>query len=415
MTRTDDTPLVSLPKNAPEIPRKELLMAERELIGTYVSEHPLAASLQHFQDLTNRTSADITDLDNGQPIVVAGMVSYVRPHTSKAGKPMAFGALEDLTGNIELIIFPKTWEQYQDKIMKDKILVVWGKADMKENGSPKILVDRVSDSVIKARSADEERTTWHVPAGSLNARGRMMDDDFGVPPGYSWNGDDALPNADADDPSSWAPPMPETPDDWAVRDAGGTPDSTPINTPPRQNGKTTTTYAPKQPAGVVLRDSGLDDIRARLAAKPEVPNVFRGKAVDEDDGDDDATMPTPDPDSVVIAVSAVPGGVNIWEKLAEEKPTSDVRRPTSVSPTFKPANETLTVIITRCGNPRTDIERLEAAHQVLLSFKGQQRFNIKLKNGGARDAVIDFPNDTTRDCAELREKLVELLGADCVV
>jgi hypothetical protein len=125
---------------------------------------------------------------------------------------------------------------------------------------------------------------------------------------------------------------------------------------------------------------GLDDIRARLAAKPEVPNVFRGKAVDEDD----------------------------------DKETED-RIPETEAKPFQPSNSLLTVVITRCGNPRTDIERLEAAHQVLLSFKGQQRFNIKLKNGGARDALIDFPNDTTRDCAELREKLVELLGADCVV
>ena len=89
--------------------------------------------------------------------------------------------------------------------------------------------------------------------------------------------------------------------------------------------------------------------------------------------------------------------------------------PLTFPPTFKPVTELLTVVITRCGNPRTDIERLEAAHQVLLSFKGQQRFNIKLKNGGARDALIDFPNDSTRECAELREKLTELLGADCVL
>jgi hypothetical protein len=71
----------------------------------------------------------------------------------------------------------------------------------------------------------------------------------------------------------------------------------------------------------------------------------------------------------------------------------------------------LTVVIRRCGNASQDVARLEAVHQTLLTFKGKQRFSICLRNAGKRDVTLDFPNDTTRDCPELRQKLAQL-GAD---
>lgn len=71
----------------------------------------------------------------------------------------------------------------------------------------------------------------------------------------------------------------------------------------------------------------------------------------------------------------------------------------------------LTVVIRRCGDASQDVARLEAVHQTLLTFKGKQRFSICLRNAGRRDVTLDFPNDTTRDCPELRQKLAQL-GAD---
>jgi len=56
---------------------------------------------------------------------------------------------------------------------------------------------------------------------------------------------------------------------------------------------------------------------------------------------------------------------------------------------------------------------MEAVHQTLIQFKGLQRFSICLRNAGRQDMTLDFPNDTTRDCTELRIKLAAL-GADLI-
>lgn len=450
----DDNELVVLPKNAPEIPRKELLTMERDLIGTYVSDHPLADTLQHLQETVTRTSVDFVETDNGQSVVVAGLVNYIRPHVSKAGKPMAFAGLEDLSGTIELIIFPKTWEQYQDKIQKDKILVIWGKADVKDGNSPKVLVDKVSDSITRARSADIE-SVWFTPDPQYDLLmpgesrvtedgGRKKDDGpFGEPRSGSTVGGDTSSMAND-------PPMPVDGNPFYDED-GAAIDMPPWEalsaTKPGKNLNVNGAAKSSQDAGSANGNgthytppapkSDGASLRERFAHLPEVPNVFRGKAVDEsvteDDGrpttNDEAAMPEssvphpPSPiseDALVVAVPAKQGGHNVWEKLASDQHAVWTRERTakSVNPAanFSPIlDRPLMVQIARSGNSRTDIERLEAVHQVLLSFRGAQRFSIKLKNGGSHDAVVDFPNDTTCDCEELREKLTELLGGDCVV
>ncbi len=71
-------------------------------------------------------------------------------------------------------------------------------------------------------------------------------------------------------------------------------------------------------------------------------------------------------------------------------------------------------MLNRNGDARSDVAKLEAVLQTLRKYSGEQPFTVTLRNGGNRNMTIEFPNDTTRDCAELRAELTALLGPKCV-
>ncbi len=77
-------------------------------------------------------------------------------------------------------------------------------------------------------------------------------------------------------------------------------------------------------------------------------------------------------------------------------------------------SEVLTVSIHRNGDTLADVAKLEAVVQTLKEFEGTQTFVVLLRSSDNRTTVLDFPNDTTRDCRELRLRLIELLGPGCV-
>ncbi len=133
---------------------REQLEWERELLGLYVSAHPLTPYLPQLKYKITHFSGELGEARNKERVTVAGMVTRMRPHQTKAGKPMGFATIEDIQGNIELILFPRTWEQYGELIMIDQVLVVQGKVDA-ENKDPKILVDSVAIETLIDLPADD--------------------------------------------------------------------------------------------------------------------------------------------------------------------------------------------------------------------------------------------------------------------
>ena len=129
----------------PEVPRKEMLAWEKELIGTYVSTHPMQSVLDRLSHLTIVPSSHLRDMA-GQKVIVAGVVTYVRPHITRKGDAMAFVALEDPFGTMEVIVFPRLWKQVQDLVVPEKVLVVWGRVDG-ESREPRLIADRIRDQV----------------------------------------------------------------------------------------------------------------------------------------------------------------------------------------------------------------------------------------------------------------------------
>jgi len=144
---------IRLPEVEP-LSRKELLSWEKELVGFYVSEHPLAQVALSLKDTVTCFCGEITQEHGGQNVVVSGLVQWVRPHITKRGDPMAFVHLEDLQGSIEVVVFPRVYAATRDLWEEDKILIVRGRVDA-ERGDPKILCDSAQDYLLTARPVDE--------------------------------------------------------------------------------------------------------------------------------------------------------------------------------------------------------------------------------------------------------------------
>lgn len=116
--------------DVPEAPLRERLRWEKELLGLYLSEHPMGEVTDRVGAFVTAYSSDLADetLD-GQRIVVAGIVVGVRVVVTKAKQTMAVATLEDLQGAIEVVVFPRIYEQTRDVWQEGAILVVAGRVD----------------------------------------------------------------------------------------------------------------------------------------------------------------------------------------------------------------------------------------------------------------------------------------------
>jgi DNA polymerase-3 subunit alpha len=111
-----------------------LLGFEREMLGLYVSDHPLLG-VEHL--LANASDMSIATLlaegSDGQNITLAGILSSVNRRITKAGAPWAQAVLEDLEGSVEVLFFPATYQQVGINIAEDAIVVVRGRADARDD------------------------------------------------------------------------------------------------------------------------------------------------------------------------------------------------------------------------------------------------------------------------------------------
>ena len=144
----------SLPTNI-KIDKKEALAWEKELIGVYLSDHPLSEYADLLAKVSSHNSQTLAEAQRERPVRVAGMVVAVRTIKTKSDKWMGFVTIEDMAGITETVLFPKTWEKYKDLCEDSKVIIVDGKADPQSNGT-KILVDRIRTQVDLTTLADAQ-------------------------------------------------------------------------------------------------------------------------------------------------------------------------------------------------------------------------------------------------------------------
>ena len=130
----------------PEAPQKEILAWEKDLVGTYVSEHPLSRMWVDIEKAITVLTGQIDETMAEQQVTLAGVVNSVRTIITKKGEPMAFVQLEDLQGTIEAVIFPRVWEQSKDLWEVDRILLVRGRVSLRGR-EPSVLVESATTQI----------------------------------------------------------------------------------------------------------------------------------------------------------------------------------------------------------------------------------------------------------------------------
>jgi DNA polymerase III subunit alpha len=123
-----------------DYPLQEKLRLEKEYIGFYISEHPLKAINQAAQVLSPVSLSALSEQKAQQKISAVVMLNSVRKIITKKGDPMAFVQMEDITGEAEGTIFPSTYADLEPLLQEGKQLIVWGKAQQR-NEKYQLIID----------------------------------------------------------------------------------------------------------------------------------------------------------------------------------------------------------------------------------------------------------------------------------
>lgn len=127
-----------------EIGSREKLTWERELLGIYISEHPLD-SYQNYVEKTGITKlAKLGEEEASKEIRVACVITSIQRILTRKKESMAFAKVEDKSGSGELVIFPKVLTEYGKFLEEGKMILVFGKVNMRDD-DPKVLVDSIKD------------------------------------------------------------------------------------------------------------------------------------------------------------------------------------------------------------------------------------------------------------------------------
>lgn len=176
--KTEDVIFRNLPNDYTDFSEREKLSLEKAVLGLYVSSHPL----QDYEYEINKTAThklselqilegddenpDINKLNN---IKVCGIISDLKVRLSKKGNKFAVFTLEDFTGNAEVILFPKMYDEYKEILIEDTIVTVTGRAD-DNSGAARILADDIKllRRISKLQNSDPEKIVIRINSNYFN-------------------------------------------------------------------------------------------------------------------------------------------------------------------------------------------------------------------------------------------------------
>ncbi len=138
----------------PEYNEKTLLSMEKEMVGVYLSGHPLSEYEKELENSATSNTSEIaeireteesTSLSDGSRVVIGGIIIKKQNKITKNNNMMAFVTLEDLYGTVEGIIFPKVYEDCKDILYEDNIVLIEGTIDASEEEAPKLICNKIRE------------------------------------------------------------------------------------------------------------------------------------------------------------------------------------------------------------------------------------------------------------------------------
>jgi DNA polymerase-3 subunit alpha len=153
----------------PEFEKGDLLRLEKETLGLYVSEHPLAAIRDQLRRKTECTLSELALRRDGEIATIGGIVSSLKQMTTKKGDPMVFVGLEDVTGACEVVAFNSVYALSRELLVADKVLIVRGRVDQKGAGETKLVAMEITafEAVPERREVRLKVDARRAPAGLI--------------------------------------------------------------------------------------------------------------------------------------------------------------------------------------------------------------------------------------------------------
>jgi DNA polymerase-3 subunit alpha len=149
-----------------EMAREDLLAAEKEALGLYVSSHPLQDCRQQLSRAVTCGLAALADRADNETVTVGGIIGAVKNITTRRGEPMMFIRLDDLEGSVEVVVVPAVLTEARDLLAADRMVVIAGRVDQKGEGETK-LVAQVVTAFTPEEGAEEERLVVRVHVSRL--------------------------------------------------------------------------------------------------------------------------------------------------------------------------------------------------------------------------------------------------------
>jgi DNA polymerase III subunit alpha len=161
-----------------EYEKGELLRLEKETLGLYVSEHPLDRVRDQLRRRVDIPLAELERRRDGEVVTIGGIVSALKQLTTKKGDPMVFARLDDLTGGAEVVVFNSVYATSRELLEVDRILMVKGRVDHKQEGETKLIAIEVTEFEV-TRPAEEVRLkvdARRAPAGIVRDLSHVVRD-----------------------------------------------------------------------------------------------------------------------------------------------------------------------------------------------------------------------------------------------